>query len=470
MFLEQIAVLQNLKQEYSAELARLQQASQAAAEALRQRLRRLTGERALSTKSPTAAATATAASGSGSFQPSSSPAAPQSSTAAYVPASMPRSDSIQSSASTAAPATLPKSWSATRLSDSWGSSGTSAATAQQPDYASIPQYQSNYDGTGAEQGTTQHAGRNEQVPFSDARLAQAEQPSVQQSMQSVPRTVSDAKPPKPASSFQASDFAEQQPSGRRQSIDTMSTQSGVLPNQMGRKTSLMSAGSGYQADSDSNSDTQVEPNTLSRLAGSSAEPLQDTFDTPQGLSAHSGVPTQHAKADQPPSAHLDDSSKTSNASANVSTKAEAVADKQPESPSLFGQATQLVGNAVWGAAHPIQAAEAVTNLITGHGTEAASPTKDTAEAGTTQAHESSDTFKLQGTNRAENEVANASDTKFQQTASAGGEEGSAASQQPLRAESGYESDVDLPGSNMQTTGLLIWITCDKALLAARYGL
>ena len=515
--------LQGLKQQYTTELAQLQEASQAAAEALRQRLRRLTSER--TGKSPTAAAAATAGGGAG-FTPSAPNAAvPASSTAAYVPASMPRSDSIQSSASiagTAAPATLPASWSTSRLSDSWGSSSAAPTnTAQQSDFASIPQYQSNYAAPGTEQEPPQFAADTDPVPFSDSRLAQAEQPSVQQSMQSTqstPRTASDARPPKPASSFQPNSFAEQQPSGRQHSMDAASTQSGVTPNQMGRKVSLMSAGSGYQADSDSNSDTQVEPSTLSRLTGSSTVDPQDALSS----SLQSGTNlqqdfTQEGKAEQPPSTS-DDSTQVSkeaetaedaepesssllgrvtqlvgNAawgiahpiqaaeavihphetsipsgestqeghqpsqdaeqapeasvhdSAQTSKEAEAAAETEPESPSLLGRATQLVGNTVWSAAHPIQAAEAVTHLLTGQTTDedAAAEDKPEAAAKGVKSADSGD----QEASGFDDAFGQGSQTQHAGTTSLE-DEGTAdavASQQPLRAESGYESDVDLPG-------------------------
>lgn len=435
--------LQGLKQQYSEELARLTEASQAAAEALRQRLRRLTGERSLSSKATTTTA-APAGGGEGRGMPPASAEVPQSSTAAYIPASMPHSDSIQSSASTAgiaAPVTLPASLSATRLSDSWGSASSATASAQQADHTSISQLQNTTQST----PNAQFEGGNEVNPFSDARLAQTEQP-VQQSKQSVPRTIPDSKPPKPASSLQPSNFTDQQPPGRGQSIGAASAQSGVLPNQMGRKTSLMSAGSGYQADSDSNSDTQVEPSTLSRLANSSSSTPHDT------AQEFSGVPTptgQQPKAELSTSAGEHASQLSSQADSETgdgSTQADSKAaesekaDKEPESPSLFGRATQLVGNTVWGAVHPIQAAEAVVELVTGHATEETTADKkpDTAVDGTEDA---------EAEDAASHEQAADSESRAQDSDVLPSGAASAAGQQTVRTESGYESDVDLPGND-----------------------
>lgn len=304
-------------------------------------------------------------------------------------------------------------------------------------------------------------------------------------------------------------------------MDTASTQSGGLPNQMGRKVSLMSAGSGYQADSDSNSDTQVEPSTLSRLTGSSTVEPQDALSPSlQSGSILQEDVTQEGKAEQPPSTGAHDSTQVpkeaeaaedaehesssllgratqlvGNAawgiahpiqaaeavihphdtptasggstqeghqpsqeaeqehsasvqdSAQTSKEAEAAAETEPESPSLLGRATQLVGNTVWSAAHPIQAAEAVTHLLTGQTTDEGTAAEDQPE-GSAKGVKSADSGDQQASGF-ESDAAfdQGSDTQHAGTTSLQGEGTADAvgSQQPLRAESGYESDVDLPG-------------------------
>lgn len=464
----QAQVLQGLKQQYTEELTRLTEASQAAAEALRQRLRRLTGERALSGKSPAAAAAAATATGSSTHRnlPAGTADVPQSSTAAYVPASLPRSDSIQSAASTAgtthttglgstaAPAGLSSSWSATRLSDSWGSITPADTPGQQSDYASIPQFdQSQETSTFAPPAVSnlQHA-ENEVSP------GQAGQ-SAQHSMQSVPRTMSDSKPPKPASSFQSGTYTDQQASSRRQSMETAPTQPGVLPNQMGRKSSLMSAGSGYQADSDSNSDTQVEPGTLSRLAASSSNIPDNTsegFPDVSFSSTTAPVDTnQHTKADSPSSAsgmrsaQLQGSadSETGHAAEESDSKqVESETVTEPESPSLLGRATQLVGNTVWGAVHPIQAAEAVAEYVTGHSGEDSNTADDKSAAAL-------DTVEADGSQATDGHKQQSAGIESEAAYDSGALPSRVEGQQPERTESGYESDVDLPGNNTTSTTL-----------------
>lgn len=434
--------LQEQKQEYAAEYARLQEASQAAAEALRQRLRRMTSDR---NRPPTAVAGQSATSAASSQQPAAvapvSTSQPEHNLSSQTPPGatghVPQSSTLgQSPAGTAGTAGLRSSWSNTRLSDSWGSSPPMAAAtaASASDFTSAPHQTSSLasSGLGLEQDPARSA---EQKPLSDARLKQAEQPAAQHadySAQSVQSTM--GRPPKAASSSQSSSLIDQQGSGQRQNVDAASAQTGLLPTQMGRKASLMSAGSGYQADSDSNSDTQVEPSIVAQLTGASQAAPQEPIASAAGSSQQAELVTSQDTAKQAPSAPLGAAD-----SAPVDTESESRADKPAQPPSLFGRATELVSNTVWGAAHPIQAVEAVASIVAGHTAEAESEDKPAATA-------TGGTITEPTSARSSSAFAEASDAQREPEADrsvrAGASAAAASAQQPQKAESGYQSDLD----------------------------
>ena len=207
-----------------------------------------------------------------------------------------------------------------------------------------------------------------------------------------------SKPPRPASSF-----ATQQ--GDAKSGTYGLPLSRGLHDQTSSKASMMSAGSGYQADSDSNSDVQLEPQT------SSSGP--QTFPGSQQAVDSSGVP-QHELADTAPPPE--------------SSAAEAEADKEAEaeheSEAKSGTSTSLLGklgNTVWGA----------VEAITGHPTDSTAAEKDKTTA--------EDQQQLQA-----EPLAKASGQESHAKAGTAAEEEAAGEAQLTQADSGYEAGEEGP--------------------------
>lgn len=111
----------------------------------------------------------------------------------------------------------------------------------------------------------------------------------------------------------------------------------------GSKASMLSAGSGYQADSDSNSDVPVEPHTA---PASLSAPASPTRIDPSAGATHSKAADESSESD-----------------GQVGETGAAESEAKPSTPaSLLGK----IGNSVWGA----------VGALTGHPTESSEPAED----------------------------------------------------------------------------------------------
>lgn len=496
--------MQALKHQYTAELASIQEASQAAAQALRQRLRRITGDRALgasgkSTSSessqpttPVSAYPTSPTSGSAPFNsaPSANTAPPaasygsgtlstatpnvaqplthQSSYAgssamsnlplsaswgapsAPVQMSMPAQTSQQThgeSAQRSEPqqaqqepqyrdfessqsflpqppdSALPGAHSAAGDADrSQVSRGASAfadsadSTAYQPSTSQVDHSQKSHPGDNSTsstmpsmhtQGPTQAAygdtsrldvtspvAVEQEVEANTSRLNALDQVLPGDSDQRLFRGQSEmaSKPPRPAASFLG-----QQGAAKTGAYGL--PVSGGLQDRTSSKASLMSAGSGYQADSDSNSDVQLEPQRSSLDSQTSPQLTQVSSTTPEHESAASAPPPESAAA-----------------------ATEAETDAEPEAKS--GAHTSILGklgDTVLGA----------VEAITGHSTDSTAAQKgENGEAENQQ-------LQAQALPKASQQAGHA------KTGTAAGDE-AAQQSQLTKADSGYEAGEEGP--------------------------
>ena len=441
-------ILQALKQQYTAELTSIQEASQAAAQALRQRLRRITGDRALG-----ASGKSTASESSQPTTPVSAyPTSPTSGSAPFN--SAPSTDSAPPGASygsgtqstanphVAQPLMHQSSYAGSSpmsnlpLSASWGAPSApvqmsmpaqtsqqtqgepaqrseSQQAKQEPQYRDFESSQSflPQQPVSAFPGAQSPAGDDDRSQvsrgassFADSADSTTYQPSASQvdhSQQSHPADNSTSstmpsmhtqgsnqaaygdtshldmtsplaveqeveanisrlnaldqvlpgdsdqrlfrgqselasKPPRPAASFLG------QQGGAKSGTYGLPV-SGGLQDRTSSKASMMSAGSGYQADSDSNSDVQLEPQKSSL----------DSQTSPQLAQASATIPEHESAASEPPPE-----------SAAAATEADTEAEPEAKSGTHTSMLGRL-GDTVWGA----------VEAITGHSTDSTAAEK-----------------------------------------------------------------------------------------------
>ena len=201
-----------------------------------------------------------------------------------------------------------------------------------------------------------------------------------------------SKPPRPA----ASSLAQQ--GGAKTGAFGLPA-SGGLQDRTSSKTSMMSAGSGYQADSDSNSDVQLEPQRSSLDSQTSPQLAQASSTTPEHESAASAPPPESTAAAK-----------------------EAETEAEPEAKS--GTHTSILGklgDTVWGA----------VEAITGHSTDSTAAEK----SGNGEAEDQQ--LQAEALPKASQQAGDA------ETGTAAGDE---AAQQPqlTKADSGYEGGEEGP--------------------------
>lgn len=493
--------LQAVKQQYTAELASIQEASQAAAQALRQRLRRITGDRALgasgkSTSSessqpatPVSAHPTSLSLGSAPFNsaPSTDSAPPE---ASYSSGAL-----LTATSNVAEPLTHQSSYAGSSsmsnlpLSASWGapsapvqmsmpaqtSRQTHGESAQRSESQQEPQYRDfgssqsflPQQPISASPGTHSAAGDADRSQvsmgasaFADSADSTAYQPSASQkdhSQKSHPVVNSTnsimpsmhtqgpnqaacgdtsrldvtspvaveqeveantsrlnaldqvlpaesgqrlfkgqseltSKPPRPAASFLG------QQGGAKTGTYGLPI-SGGLQDRTSSKASMMSAGSGYQADSDSNSDVQLEHQRSSLESQTSPQLAQVSSTTSEHESAAAAPPPE---------------------SATVATEAET--DAEPEAkPVTHTSMLGKLGDTVWGA----------VEALTGHSTDSTA-----AEKGESEEAESRQ-LQTEALPKASQQAGHA---KTGTTA------GDGAAQQPqlTKADSGYEAGEEGP--------------------------
>ncbi|KAL0054820.1 hypothetical protein WJX82_002841 [Trebouxia sp. C0006] len=201
-----------------------------------------------------------------------------------------------------------------------------------------------------------------------------------------------SKPPRPAASFLG------QQGGAKTGAFGLPA-SGGLQDRTSSKTSMMSAGSGYQADSDSNSDVQLEPQRLSLDSQTSPQLAQASSTTPEHESAASAPPPESTAA-----------------ATDAETEAEPEA-KSGTHTSILGK----LGNTVWGA----------VEAITGHSTDSTAAEK----SGNGEAEDQQ--LQAEALPKASQQAGDA------ETGTAAGDE---AAQQPqlTKADSGYEGGEEGP--------------------------
>lgn len=475
--------LQELRLQYTTELASIQEQSQAAAQALRQRLRRLTGDRALSVSGkstssessqlasvPSADLTSAAAAALEPSAPGTVPHAGITASAAKVDSSAPATATVPYAGTTAqaASAAFPSAGSTAQAAQgapggaSYGSALTSAASPSsvvraastaghsnsglysgtthvaqptiQPTLSNLPlsaswgvsepvqmsmpsqasqqsymqpedsaQSQRSYEqpqnadvnssnapqsdyhsqsyapggssitstvsqfGVSQPQGSitdTRHAGfgtSDQDSAFSNARslIPEGYSPTsgqTQQSGQSAFRAVTDSnKPPRPASNF----------SGQQGIAKTGTAGGPALGDRLSSKASMVSQGSGYVADSDSNSDVQVEPQR---------PPLNSEFSlsTPDTAVADKSAAGESFSAAKAPvaAASIADKGAAGESSAAAKEAEQEAGTGTP--PSLL----EKVGQSVWGAV------EAITGQPHSHQGTAGGADTTSKEAGT----------------------------------------------------------------------------------------
>jgi len=200
-----------------------------------------------------------------------------------------------------------------------------------------------------------------------------------------------SKPPRPAASFLGQQGAAKTAYGL--------PVSGGLQDRTSSKTSMMSAGSGYQADSDSNSDVQLEPQRSSLDSQTSPQLAQASSTTPEHESAASAPPPESAAA---------------------ATEAETEAEPEAKSgthTSILGK----LGDTVWGA----------VEAITGHSTDSTAAEK----GGSGEAEDQQ--LQAESLPKASQQADHA------KTGTAAGDE-SAQQPQLTKADSGYEGGEEGP--------------------------
>ncbi len=201
-----------------------------------------------------------------------------------------------------------------------------------------------------------------------------------------------SKPPRPAASFLG------QQGGAKTGAYGLPA-SGGLQDRTSSKASMMSAGSGYQADSDSNSDVQLEPQRSSLDSRTSPQLAQVSSTTPEHESAASAPPPESTAA---------------------ATEAETEAEPEAKSGTHTSMLGKL-GDTVWGA----------VEAITGHSTDSTA-----AEKGKSGEAEDQQ-LQVEALPKASQQAGHA------QTGTAAGD---AAAQQPqlTKADSGYEGGEEGP--------------------------